>query len=78
MLLAIKRADRRLQMSPSIAKNPTQFFSVVGAAYVQEHHLDNRCRYLTADQERGLMSRALDWLNEYWNADDQQGSPTLH
>jgi hypothetical protein len=65
-------------MSPSIAKNPTQFFAVVGAAYVPEHHLDSRCRYLLADEGRGLLSRALDLLNEFWNAGDHQRSASFH
>ena len=31
-------------MSPFMEKNPTQFFAVVGAAYVPEHHLDTYSR----------------------------------
>jgi len=65
-------------MSPSIVKNHTQFFTVVGAAYIPEHHLDSRCRYLTVEQERGLLSRALDLLNQFWNTGDHQCPATLH
>ena len=64
-------------MSPMIAKNPTQFFAVVGAAYIREHHLDSH-RYLTGDDERGLFGRALDLLNQFWNAGDDQRSASFH
>ncbi len=65
-------------MSPSIARNPTQFFAVVGAAYIPERHLDSRCRYLMPDQDRGLLGRALDLLHQFWNAGDHQRSPSFH
>jgi hypothetical protein len=65
-------------MSPSIARNPTQFFAVVGAAYIPEHHFDSHRRYLTADDNRGLLGRALDLLNQFWNAGDHQRSASFH
>ena len=41
-------------MSLSHAKDPTRFFSVVGAAYVPEHHAGNDDRQCARPMEIGL------------------------
>jgi hypothetical protein len=48
-------------------KNPTQFFAVVGAAYVPEHHLESYCRHA----ERSACKKFI-WLPA--NAND---APTI-
>jgi hypothetical protein len=39
-------------MSLRINKNPTQFFAVVGAAYIPEHHLDRYGHYLESPRPK--------------------------
>jgi hypothetical protein len=41
---ALTQRTKEVKMSPFMEKNPTQFFAVVGAAYVPEHHLDTYSR----------------------------------
>jgi hypothetical protein len=50
-------------MSFSIEKNPTQFFAVVGAAYIPEHHLDARSHYVPSpdSHEGGLWTAIADF-----------------
>jgi hypothetical protein len=56
-------------MSPFIEKNPTQFFSVVGAAYVPERHLDSYSHGAEhARQSRSLRTDANDVTAEQIDA----------
>jgi hypothetical protein len=58
---------REITMSPFIERNPTQFFAVIGAAYVPERHLDSYSYYAehaTCRQSRWLRARANDVTTE--------------
>jgi hypothetical protein len=58
----VTKGTKEAKMSPFIDKNPTQFFSVVGAAYVPERHLDSYSRHA----ERSARKESI-WLPD---ADD--------
>jgi hypothetical protein len=54
-------------MSRFIERNPTQFFAVIGAAYVPERHLDSYSYYAehaTRAQSRWLRALANDVTTE--------------
>jgi hypothetical protein len=58
-------------MSPFIEKKPTQFFAVIGAAYVPERHLDSYSHYAehaTSRQSRSLRADANDVTTEQIDA----------
>jgi hypothetical protein len=48
-------------MSPRIERNPAQFFTIVGAAYIPESHgdIDGNCFKALAAQRYGM---GLSWL----------------
>ncbi len=58
-------------MCPFIEKNPTQFFAVVGAAYLAERHLDSCSHFPERSswrQRTWLPARVDDLISQHFHA----------